>query len=151
MNYSQDTFALRGLIALAPKHKSATAEEKKDNLRTHGFTFPGDSGHMSKTYKAIFSVGVGKDKEGFTIGYGTALNNRNIAVTEASEIFGGVTVTENFGGWKDGEKLVTEESWDFTIISDKRDKFREFGAFLRDLYMQSAILLVVVEVESEFI
>ena len=131
--------------------KAKTPEEKKDNLRAHGFTFPGDKGHMSKTYKAVFSVGVGEDKDGFDIGYGTALNNRNIAITEASEIFGGVTVTENFGGWKDGENLVTEESWDFTIISDKWDKFREFGAFLRDLYMQSAVLLVVTEVESEFI
>ena len=106
---------------------------------------------MSKNYKAVFSVGVGKDKEGFDIGYGTALNNRNIAITEASEIFGGVTVTENFGGWNDNGKIITEESWDFTIISEKYDMFRDFGIFLRDLYMQSAVLLAVTEVESELI
>ena len=106
---------------------------------------------MSKTYKAIFSVGVGKDKDGFDIGYGTALVNRNIAITEASELFGGVTVTENFGGWKHKGEVITEESWDFIVVSDKRDKFREFGNYLKHLYNQSAVLLTVTEVESEFI
>ena len=106
---------------------------------------------MTKTYKAVFSVGVGKDKGGYSIPFGTALVNRNIAVTEAAEIFGGVTVAENYGGWKHNGNVVTEESWDFIIVSEKRDKFRDFAVFLRDLYMQSAVMLVISEVESEFV
>ena len=107
--------------------------------------------NTSKTYKAVFSVGIGRDKNKQDIGYGTALMLRDNAILHASDIFGGITVTENFGGWKHEVKVITEESWDFTIISDKRDKFREFGTFLRDLYMQSAVLLAVTEVESELI
>lgn len=126
-------------------------ECKKIFLRTQGFTFPGDPGHMTKTYKATFSVGVGRDSSGAAIPFGTALINRDIAVTEAAFIFGGCTVTENYGAWQDGGKVITEESWDFGIVSDKRDKFREFATFLRDLYMQSAVLLTVTEVESEFV
>lgn len=117
---------------------------------------PGDPGYWNpdikaKNYKAVFSVGIGKDKRGYDIPYGTALANRNIAIAEASEIFGGVTVAENYGGWKHEGRVITEESWDFIIVSDKRDRFREFAVFLRDLYMQSAVLLAVTEVESEFV
>ena len=135
----------------SPGMDMSCPECKKMFLRIHGFTFPGDPGHMTKTYKVVFSVGVGHDSSGANIPFGTALTNRNIAMDEAACIFGGCTVTENFGAWKDGAKVISEESWDFTIVSDKRDKFREFGAFLRDLYMQSAVLLTVTEVESEFI
>ena len=112
---------------------------------------PENGGNMQKTYKAVFSVGVGKDKNNFSIPFSVALENRQTAISYAAGLFGGVTVTENFGGWNDNGFLVTEESWAFIVVSDKRDKFREFGNYLKDLYNQSAVLLAVTEVESEFI
>ena len=107
---------------------------------------------MTKTHKAVFSVGVGKDRFGADITFSNALARRDSSLRHASNIFGGATVTENFGAWKDDDGVIIyEESWTWTIISDKKDKFREFAAFLRDLYNQSAVLLVVSEVESEFV
>ena len=106
---------------------------------------------MNKTYRAVFSVGVGKDRNNNSIPYGVALANRGAALSYVAGLFGGVTVNENYGAWNNEGFLVTEESWDFTIISDKKDKFRDFAAYLRDLYRQSAVLLVVSEVESEFV
>jgi hypothetical protein len=126
-------------------------EERQQNLRKVGYTFPGDKGHMTKTYKAVFSVGVGKDKDNFSIPFATALNYRQFAVSYAAGLFGGVTVTENYGGWNNNGFLVTEESWDFIVVSNKRDKFREFAVYLRELYRQSAVMMVVSEVESEFV
>ena len=107
---------------------------------------------MNKTYRAVFSVGCGKDREDKEISERLAESLIIAARDEAVKRFDGVSITRNLGAWRDVPgHIVCEDSVDFTIVSDKREDFKSFASYLKALFVQSAVLLVVQEVEAEFV
>jgi len=112
----------------------------------------------------------------FNVGYGTTSNGESLAVRlkanyfpatveslielariETCKIFGGCFVSFGLGGWIDpaNGKLVTESAIEIAVETvdsiPNRDRIAPHAVYLRDLFLQSSVLVSVSESNVQFI
>lgn len=96
----------------------------------------------------------------FFVGIGYDKNNQPVLkagekIRECAEylsnLFGGVTVLDAHGYWKNENQLVREPSIDFEVVTDKEHFLMDAAETLKKVFNQSAVLMTRQPVEMQMV
>lgn len=94
--------------------------------------------------RIVIGAGVGFDRHGKPIAADEVQACKVAIVRLLSYLFGGVTITDTFGGWKDGSgQLVMEHGISVTVYADDAGQAQLAAEHVRDILNQTAVYLVI--------
>lgn len=99
-----------------------------------------------------FYLGIGFDGAGrpiLPIDVGT---KRKSAVDFLTTEFGGVTIMDTVGSWRDGDTVVKEPGLAFVVVADIPEQdAQDAGEFLRKLFNQKSVVVTQQDVTVSFV
>lgn len=97
-----------------------------------------------------FFVGMGFDKDGQPVTHAGAKLRE--CAEYLSQLFGGCTVLDGSGYWKDEKGLlIREPAIDFEIVTDKEHLLIEAATTLKRVFNQTSVLMTKQQVESAMV
>lgn len=107
--------------------------------------------------RITIGCGIQYDKAGRILTQPRQTAARAVIVQRAVDWFGGVTILDTYGAWKDAVgKVVIEKGWSIVVYAgeypaDQPAVADNFAAFVRDTLNQQAVFLIVEEVDATLV
>jgi len=111
-------------------------------------------------YKIEFGFGIGEDRHGRLIAQNDAKRAVRAICDKAASLFGGYTLLDTFGGWKNEQGRLVEEPGKTLVIyiTDAMQEFANVEArkiklvtLVKELLDQQAVAVITTEVEIEYL
>lgn len=105
-------------------------------------------------FEVKFYLGLGKDRDGNTLSPEFVRTRLSRVRQRLAMEFGGYTEYSHMGGWVEDRAtgyVVTEVGVTFVVVTDSIGLVRDTAAAIRDGFDQSAVLVTMTKVESEFV